>query len=60
MNQQEYYNHNEEFLERMLRKPKNVLNLIMIAVNSLVFLLETTTGGRNAMVNVLRWDEVYI
>ena len=59
MNQQEYYNPNEDFIERMLRNPKNVLNLIMIAVNILVFLLVTLTGGSNDMENMIRWGAAY-
>ena len=59
MNQQDYYNPNEDFIERMLRNPKNVLNLIMIAANVLIFVLVAITGGSNDMENMIRWGAAY-
>lgn len=59
MNQQDYYRSNEDFLERMWRNPKNVLNLIIIGVNILVFLLVTLTGGTDSMENMIRWGAAY-
>ena len=59
MSQQDYYNPNEDFIERMLRNPKNVLNLIMIAANVLIFVLVAITGGSNDMENMIRWGAAY-
>lgn len=55
----EYYNSNEDFLERMWRNPKNVLNLIIIAVNVLVFVMVTVTGGSDDAENMIRWGAAY-
>lgn len=59
MSRQEYYNSNEDFLERMWRNSKNVLNLVVIAVNILVFVLVTVTGGTDDMENMIRWGAAY-
>lgn len=55
----EYYNSNEDFLERMWRNPKNVLNLIIIAVNVLMFVLVAVTGGSEDAENMIRWGAAY-
>ncbi len=59
MSQQEYYNANEDFLERMWRNPKNVLNLVVIAVNIVIFILVSLTGGSGDMENMIRWGAAY-
>lgn len=59
MSRQEYYDSNEDFLERIWRNPKNMLNLVVIAVNILVFVLVTVTGGTDDMENMIRWGAAY-
>lgn len=59
MNRQDYYEANEDFLERMWKQPKNVLNLIVIAANILIFLLVSVTGGTDDMENMIRWGAAY-
>ena len=59
MNRQDYYEPNEDFLERMWKQPKNVLNLIVIAANILIFLLVSVTGGTDDMENMIRWGAAY-
>lgn len=59
MNEKQYYNGNEDFLERMWRNPKNVLNLLIIGSNFLLFVLVTVTGGSEDMENMIRWGAAY-
>lgn len=59
MGRQEYYDSNEDFLERMWRNPKNVLNIVIIAMNILIFVLVTVTGGSDDMEHMIRWGAAY-